>query len=468
MRLVRGTIARLRRLHPCTWLVVLMVTITMVVIVVPGVASDRDETSPWYAESRKQLHWDTAAKYQADARQLSTAHRTTIWIYDHGWPWPFMLRSLGSLDTFTATGPKQSRDWSKPLLEFQGAPSGTSTGTPLEVAWSSRDSWPLESEFYRFRFGVLLLDCLAALLVVIGVAALAEAWVRWRGGLFRFRVHDLLIVSTLFSVTLAWYYHHLRISEKEGNVVQSMTKETWIRGAEQRYAGPKWLARLAGNQELLPFLYHYDSVQWHDSRAVQDYDSWQREFDAVRKLRYLRTVTLPESVPLELVEQLAAEHRLKTFAFEFDNVDSRQFQAGDTLLVQAHRLELLEVLGIRHLQLGGENVLASDIETVASLPTISRLTLHDVSATVAEIEATRHRHPDVEILATWGPYHTKEPAAESTQKRVVQRSQAARQAAREEAIRLASTDESPPEDDEANTALSAQLIDEVRRTIEGQ
>lgn len=463
MNVIRHTAARLRRLHPFTWCVVLVVSVAMVLIVVPGVEADNDETSPWYASSRKQLYWDTASRYEAHAHQANAPHRTTIWVTDHGWPFPFMLRSLGSFDLIAVGGAKQSRAWSKPQITLGGATTGTSTGAPLEVSWSNRDNWPLESESYHFRLGFLLLDCLAALLVVAIVAALTEGWIRARGGLLRFRTIDFLVVVTGSSVALAWYFHHWRISERENDLVQSMTTETWIRGAENDYAGPKWLARLVGNQELLSFLYHYDSLQWHNSRAVQSLDDWQREFGAVRKLPYLRSVTLPDGVPLTALAELVEQHRLRSVGFEFYKADVAQFISGEVSLVHAHQLELLQNLGIRHLELIGENVLASDIETAAGLPTTTRLTLHDVAASLDDIEAIRKRHPNVEIVTTWGTYRTKEPASAPAQERLARHNEAIRRKAQAEAERLASAADAQPEDE--GDMLSPAIRDEVQRTI---
>lgn len=337
----------------------------------------------------------------------------------------------------------------------------------MEVSWSNRDNWPLESEFYRFRLGYLLLDLLAALVVVAVAAALTEGWIRWRGGLLRFRILDLLIVITGSSVALAWYFHHWRISERENKVVQSMTTETWIRGAEQDYAGPKWLARLVGNEELLPFLYHYDHVQWHNSKTVQSYDQWQREFQAVRKLQCLRSVTLPDGVPLELIEELVEQRRLLSIGFEFHYADATQFLDGEIPLVHAHQLELLEDLGLSHLELVGENVLAADIDTVASLPATTRLTLHGVAATLDDIEAIGKRHPNVEILTTWGHYRTQQPASAASQKRLVRNNETLRREAREEAERLVTAAAAPPEDDVGDMWLPA-LQEEVQRALGAQ
>ncbi len=442
---VRQVAARIWRLHPTTWCVTLLVVGAMVLIVVPGVNVDDDLTSSWVATTRKQVFWSTAAKYAAASQDSTNPHASRVLVYAHGWPRPCFLRSLGSLDTYVGGKVKSSRPWSNPQIVANFSLTGR-TRHPVEISWSNRDNWPLESDHYRVHVGYLLLDC-AWTLAVIGITgALVEWWIRSRGKLWRFRTLDLLLLLTVLSVGFGWYFHHLRVREVEDEIVTKLTSDSTLCGATQSYAGPRWLARLLGNQESLRFLHHYRNVRWHRGVTDRSREKWEEVLTAASRLTYLRSVSLPDGAPSDLLRWLAQQRRLKSVGFRFDAATAQQFLPKDAIQIHAHNLELLAQVNVYHFQLSGASVLEEDIDIVASLPLTTRISLHDVSATLDELEALGEAHPSVEFTASWGPYETQEPVSHMSHRKQVRKMRTRRERLRAIADGLPLHQANPSED----------------------
>jgi hypothetical protein len=273
----------------------------------------------------------------------------------------------------------------------------------------------------------LAVDILVALLVVgVGGGAM-EWWIRRRGGLFRFRILDMLATVTVFGVLLGWYEHHARTQRFEHQgatppVPPAFLSHDGKMTSGQRYSGPDWMRRLAGNVHLLPFLHHIYNV------SVRPDEAWRPMFESLPMLPYLESVRIDGALPLEALEQLETCPWLKSLELpRLDSHAARVMSGSDEPLFGVGDFAELQRLHLTELELGGDAVLADDIETVAAFADLKKLSLRSVSATLDEIDAIRERHPDIGITATWQYAHfiyNKPPPGHDT---IVEKAQLSRQ-----------------------------------------
>lgn len=79
-----------------TWIVTLLVALSLVLIVVPGDYVDwrfRDAANPW--EQRCQdLYAATLERHEPSMRNLPQPGNLFVRAFEHGWPRPFLARAL--------------------------------------------------------------------------------------------------------------------------------------------------------------------------------------------------------------------------------------------------------------------------------------------------------------------------------------------------------------------------------------
>ncbi len=285
-------------------------------------------------------------------------------IKQHGWPRPFLVRSL-------------------PLVADGGIPVYPTSPRRIEpfeyVSWTHAANWPLFATTWRIHPGNLLLCIVVWVGVVFGAGAATEWCVRSRGGLFRFRFRlaDLLALATVVALGVGWWSHHSRAKQLETRIVERLgvTKPRVAQSLHSEYVGPVWLARLVGDDRSLPDL-------WHITRA--DYlwwDAWKGDFEQIVHLPYLRD--------LEITQVYKVESEW------FNQLDKL---AGSSLQV---------------LRLWLSGLVVEDVQRVLDKANIEHLVLENPMIRVDEIKQLREQYPNVEIEVSWAlPFAQDSPAAE--------------------------------------------------------
>lgn len=395
MQLVRPAFARLRRLHPITWCVMLVVAVAMVLIVVPG-----KQTWSQFEEDETWVGGQSSVVYEATERRYSSASRLGHWdsdtsVYVHGWPKPYLVRSL-STQAGSSTGTKSTL-----LIEFDNGYSSCAGPLNGSVFWSNYDNWPLRGVEWRFHYSNTIIYLGVFVVVASLVAAATEWWIRSRGGFFRFRIYDVLAVLTVVSLLLGWCRHHVNAKQIEEQVEDYFYESNPFSCplyVQERYVGPGWLVRLIGHEDLLPFLHHVESGN------LQARESWREDLQQVARLSYLQELSLPQHLPIEgldCLEQMPRLRKLRVCDNRHGYFPFSDELAGAHSLLTAEHFGELERLDLEELELSGEFVLIEDVERVAAFPSLRRLHLINVAASLGEIQKLRARFPTLEITAQW-------------------------------------------------------------------
>ncbi|QDU53845.1 hypothetical protein [Aeoliella mucimassa] len=228
-----------------------MVTLAMVLIVVPGEESYFGAEDTW---SHRQAHNVQCELAGEDLPYgIKWGH---VSVYIHGYPWPCFVRGIEGHPA-DEIGTTTDRVFSEPLFEVEGEEDKT-FGVPVyePVTWSNFDNWPLETDTWRADYWLLYLDLMIFAVVLVTTLVATERWIRWRGGLLRIRLVELLVGITCISLLLGWYHFHSRLQEREQDTLDLMEEHRLIVHASRSYFGPVWLSRLLGNQHLTPQLLH--------------------------------------------------------------------------------------------------------------------------------------------------------------------------------------------------------------------
>lgn len=428
-------------LHPlsrCSWLtwaVLLVATLTVALIALPG-----DPASPYITLDgtplegwRQQLDEEITRQYTSAG--LGPNERVVVDQYQHGWPLPCVTRGFGRVqkaggafvrghrrtqpalsirlpsdgDSFTSTRIGNSRNFQLVPRDWEVAP----------LSWSDYSRWPLTTDAAEWRIGNLLIDLTVCLAIPIVAAAAAQWWVRRRGGVLRFRLVDLAVFVVVCSVAFGWYRSHANLRQIEQRLeangspflfYRSALSDEWewreqgvqsFNSYNRRYSGPDWLRRLVGADELVRFAKHLVAVQ-----LVPD-KSWSTNVEELSNLHHVESVSLPRGATLRVIEQLERLPRLRTLQLGFARgaAQQRDFAEADLSAerwLTAQDLRSLHTLPIKELGLLGEELLAEDIERVLSLPKLERLELVEPSITLPQLDALRKQRPHIEITCVWG------------------------------------------------------------------
>lgn len=177
--------------------------------------------------------------------------------YLHGWPTPWLRRAVGYSDYRSAsTSPSK---W--PVVS--NACGATSIDPPWRInghriSWSAPQAWPLAGNAWRFDVVGLLLNLLVASLVVTLPMAAIEFWLRRRGGLWRFRMIDLIVGFTLVAAGFGFWRWDQAMLQREREICRkaygTSKSDDLLMRVHFSYVGPDWLARLAGNPCVIPVL----------------------------------------------------------------------------------------------------------------------------------------------------------------------------------------------------------------------
>ncbi len=399
MPLIRSTLLRPLRCHPFTWCVTFLVGLAVFVIVAPGEYVDvprRDSTTRWQEQSKANYQnvYDKRLKRLPDGR---IAH-VTVRAFEHGWPRPYLARFLVYQSSPTGAA---SREISAPLIQYQSPFRSWGGRRNLGVSWSNYDNWPLSADDWMLDPWSLALDVLVALAIVGVVGAATERWVRRRDGLLRFRLVDMLGAVAVAGVLLGWTMHHVRIQSVERQHAEPPFAPGFYSHQRaittgQRYTGPDWLRRLVGSEYLLPWLHHVYYV------ALRPSENWRREFDLLPRLPYLEHVNMSRTAPAEVLATLERCPKLRILALpQLPHVPIPEKVGYSERALSVDDLPRLKQLQLTELELTGDAILARDVEPMVAIRSLRTLSLQNLSATPAEIDALRAKHPQVRIAATW-------------------------------------------------------------------
>ena len=278
------------RLHLSTWVVLFVALIVLVLLIVPGELIDGD--------TRSYLPYAPLPEAPSPGS------------FQHGWPWTYLERAADGAD-FSA------RIW--------GGDAWVSYPPWCYVcAWSFAGDdgtvfWP----------GVLVLDIVAAALILFLTAATVE-WRRRRlRHIWQFTLRELLLVMLLLAVMLAWWRtNHVRLGREKDVLHFSSAFESGC----SEYRGPVYLEKLVGTGFLENF-FKVTSFSLSNNRArdVSKLESplsdslpdiellvaeegEQSDFEEIAKLRHLKSLVLFNTIVTDaesdIVSRMSSLERL--------------------------------------------------------------------------------------------------------------------------------------------------------------
>ncbi|TWT85442.1 hypothetical protein Pla123a_02490 [Posidoniimonas polymericola] len=411
----RNLFAMIRRRHWATWVAVALTTITMVLISIPSYPSDTtnrvgaqgNPANGWervcqrvYDATSRDIEDDRLRAEQVDPSEAPWAAYEDLpgfqvpALQQHGWPLPSVVRSTRVSAFAMISSVKMP-----PVLTI-GHAFTTCNGVPMHyVRWSNYHTWPLTGDRWGVHPGNLLVDLVTFALVVGGVGAVVEWWLRSRGGLFRFRLIDVLAAFTICAVALAWHHQHAELRDQEARLEADLNQGAALNrfSVYRTYTGPEWLQRLAGHPDYVPLLNHVTTA------VLSSSEDWQGELNRLAELPYIEELRLASPLPKAAVAQLSRFGRLKTLNYRMYSPPGDALQqwldaAADPDLIGPTDLAALAPLPLEELSISGHAIVMEDLErALAAIPSLKRLVIVEASITRGEYEQLCQRFPAVEI-----------------------------------------------------------------------
>lgn len=396
-------------LHPFTWLVGLVATTGLVLIEVPGVkysSGNTPNTRQWRegGQHHKVFQW---------ARRAGEPYKNTSMAsfdyYDHGWPCYYMSRAI-HLEEFREDGAQNIP--SEPALVISRFNQRRQLNEDVPIGWSNFDSWPIRYSSWRLHYGYLAIDLAVVIALFVGAVGGTELWLRRRGGLLRFRILDMLLITTVSAAVVAWAESHRRFQKVEARITQwshrQMSQPVIL---STGYAGPHWLKLLIGNEKLLPTFHHTTTARLYIGT------DWKADSAEVCKLRYLQTVLVMGTIPSAVVRDLSQLRDLEELDLcvleptgeNYINFPSSLQEFLSQLGIDSEKelfgvkdLQLVTRLPLKELQLEGIPLAREDLAQIASMHSLRWLDIsaHDVAAT--DVDWLRETYPQLEIEVSNG------------------------------------------------------------------
>ncbi len=389
-----GSLLRVRPLglHPFTWLAGLVVGLALVLIMVPGEVWDwRHQGDTWDARECEKAVFSAIDRYRGRAF-FSTPD---VCVYVHGWPMPCAVRARGPILDSTVD------ERSEPKLRF-----AASAWTPLyepdpgAISWSNYDNWPFHSDELRVRPLGIFVNSLAGLFVLGFVLSGCELWLRRRGGVLRFRILDLMVGVAIVAGMLGYRQWHLNCQRAEMDLVNELELVNDGNGyffVDAFSAGPEWLVRLVGNEELVPYFVRHVAV-------VEFALLGPEKIKRLEELPYLKGVCVSAPLSREEIEALWGVRRLEYLDLSYHGNGWGYKEGGPLRLSRpasptSSEIEALCKLPIITLKLHAPALTLSGLEQLVTCPTLRTLHLHRADISPEEIEGVRRRHPDLRIVS---------------------------------------------------------------------
>ena len=290
-----------------------MVFAVMALIVVPGVVVSNWGVRPDDDDTVHLAVYDkTLAMYQRSPINDADAFwnlppEPIVEVYEQGWPRPYLVRSRGYArerdDSFfgrIVSDHPPSEPW---LLVYVDSPGCPGPGYE-SIFWSNADNWPYRGDVWRWHWGNTAIDASLLLAAVCLAFWGTQRWLRWRGGLFRLRVIELLAGTTVCALGIGWHQYHVRLQGVEDRIDESLEIENadsaddliWryvrLGYCYREYVGPEWLRRLIGHEELLPFLEHVTTCRMDAPLSADSQQDWRTTLGRMNELPYLESVIM--------------------------------------------------------------------------------------------------------------------------------------------------------------------------------
>ncbi len=360
------------RLHWAARCAILIVMVPLVLIMVPGELTWLPENaSTNWERSLQSLRSKT--ENQILSRPLGTLDQ--VHLYEHGWPLPYMARSV-------------SRD---------GLPAqfGLFGEDYKSIEWTYADSWPFYADKRIVRWGALAIDLAVGLVILMIVAAAINWRIRAGTGRWRFRILDAFLIIAVLALFLAPFAYHAHVQRVEAPVLGLVLKENGIKGNFD-YHGPIWLRKLVGNKVFLRSMFHVDTI------TIDPSDNWREEFAQLEKCPYLTTVYLEHWLPLNAIPMLQRNRNIKHLGLpNLQIADMLQKDQGDSNEpFHVEHLARLEPLKLRSVSMSGPGYQAKHVRQIAALPTIQSIQLFRTQVTRDELVLLRRDFPDVAFTFT--------------------------------------------------------------------
>ncbi len=345
-----------------------------------------DYTEPsrtWWDEQCRAVYEESQPTPIRKARVINGVYQWDPWsnptIKQHGWPRPFLVRSIPT----------------KPELEpYPPIPREEQLS---RVSWTRASNWPLQATAWRIHPGNLLLCIGVWVGVVCGAGAVTEWWVRRRGGLWRFRLIDLLALATVVALVVGWWSHHKHVKQLENNIIEQADRSFDF---YPDYVAPVWLARLAGDESSLPHFWHITNALHREGALGNE------ELELILGLPYVKELKLYDQVPMEALDHLATR--------ELEELSISAPSSIDAPLI-AERLHKLAHPNLRRLDLELTDLIVEDVEGLLNATDLEELHLQNPMVRVAEVDQLREQHPNVKIEVFWNLQfkHDSEQAEEA-------------------------------------------------------
>ena len=259
------------RLHWLSWCTLVLLSVCMTVIVVPGI--------------------------------VIPAKR---WMLSHGWPCEYMQSDLRSFEP-----------WSLSKTTIKDV-----------ITWTRLDAWAVGNQTSGFKLSSLLIDLLVAGLVIACGTLAVEFWRRRRKGVW-FSLFDILVAVGLVAIVTSWYQSHAGDHAAETHALKACDKHISV-GFERRVQAPDWLVRLVGGDSQIPFCEHFTLLNVSTRFDPQVLFSERRNTIAptdsihalagFKRAEAIRFEGLPHP---ELPTALARLKSLRKLVFNYDNVYMR-------------------------------------------------------------------------------------------------------------------------------------------------
>jgi hypothetical protein len=344
---------RIASLHRSTWVVVAMIAAGLVFANIPG-------------------RMDVAL----ESSDLGSYRDFRI---DHGWPWPFLRRTLE-----VCQFPRRHRSDGERLGAIE----------PGEL-------WALARNIEETDLLCLAEDVGVAVVAVALGAALFELWRRCRYHVFQFYLIELFGLMTALCLLFSWLVVESRDRREEQEALRRMENIHYVEEA----AGPHWLRGLVGPR-LFQSFDHVRSLSTNalvyawSSHGLTEWESKCTNPEEISHLRHLRCLLVVDD-PVRILSILPRPERLERLTCRWPDEDlvelrrCRNLQAltlyrprGEKPITERGMAALETLTNLRLLELDGVAISGAGLAHLAKLSRLEVLRLIGPSA----LDNTGGRH----------------------------------------------------------------------------